>query len=39
MMMTREQAKQLTEKILKFSSFPECTVSLDESEDASLGTG
>ncbi len=33
-MMTREQAKQLCEKTLKFSSFPECTVSINEAEEA-----
>jgi predicted Zn-dependent protease len=33
-MMTREQAKQLTEKILKFSSFPECTASIEERQEA-----
>lgn len=33
-MMTREQAKQLTDKVLKFSSFPECNVSINEGEEA-----
>lgn len=33
-MVTRDQAKQLTARVLKFSTFPECTVSLDESEQA-----
>src|SRR5690348_6729027 len=33
-MTTRDQAKQLTEKILKFSTFPECTVTLSEGQEA-----
>jgi predicted Zn-dependent protease len=33
-MLTREQAQQLTAKVLKFSTFPDCTVSLSEEEVA-----
>ncbi|MBC8167040.1 MAG: TldD/PmbA family protein, partial [Bryobacteraceae bacterium] len=33
-MLTRDQARQLLDKVLKFSSAPECSVSLDESEQA-----
>ncbi|MDZ4799993.1 MAG: metallopeptidase TldD-related protein [Bryobacteraceae bacterium] len=33
-MMTRDQVKQLTEKVLKFSSFPECSVNVNEIEEA-----
>ena len=33
-MLTREQAQKLVEKILKFSSFPECTVTLGENQEA-----
>ncbi len=32
-MLTREQAQKLSEKILAFSKFPDCTVSISESED------
>lgn len=32
-MLTRDQARQLTAKILKFSKLPECTVNLNETED------
>jgi len=32
-MFTREQAAKLAEKILSFSSFPECSVTLGSSED------
>jgi predicted Zn-dependent protease len=35
-MLTREQAKKLTEKALSFSSFPECEVGVTTSEDASI---
>ncbi len=33
-MLTREQAQKLTEKILKFSKFPECSVSSARAEQA-----
>jgi predicted Zn-dependent protease len=33
-MLTREQAQQLSEKILSFSKFPDCSVSITESEEA-----
>ena len=33
-MLTREQAQKLVAKVLKFSSFPECSVGVDESEQA-----
>ncbi len=33
-MLTREQAQRLSEKILAFSKFPDCAVSIRESEDA-----
>ncbi|MEP6539817.1 MAG: TldD/PmbA family protein [Bryobacteraceae bacterium] len=33
-MLTREQAKALSEKILGFSKFPDCTVNIIESEEA-----
>jgi len=33
-MLTRSQAQQLTERVLKFSSFPESTVSAGENEEA-----
>ena len=33
-MMTRDQAHKLTEKVLKFASFPECSVNVDESENS-----
>ena len=33
-MLTREQARTLSEKLLAFSKFPDCTVSIRESEEA-----
>jgi predicted Zn-dependent protease len=33
-MLTREQARKLTEQILKLSKFPECSASVTESEDS-----
>ncbi|MBL8210205.1 MAG: TldD/PmbA family protein [Bryobacterales bacterium] len=33
-MLTQEQIKSLTEKALKYSTFPECTVSVNETEQA-----
>ncbi len=33
-MLTREQAQKLSEKILGFSKFPDCSVSISEGEDA-----
>ena len=33
-MVTREQAQRLIEKVLKFSSFPECSVAVDDGEQA-----
>src|SRR3954471_5747426 len=33
-MLTREQAQELTARVLKFSSFPDCTASIDEREVA-----
>ncbi len=33
-MFTAEQAKQLADQVLKFSSFPECTVEINSSEQA-----
>ncbi len=33
-MLTREQAHKLSEKILSFSKFPDCAISIGESEDA-----
>ena len=33
-MLTREQAKKLTDKALSFSTFPECEVSVNSSESA-----
>lgn len=35
-MLTREQAKKLAEKVLSFSTFPECDVSIGSSENASI---
>lgn len=35
-MLTREQAKKLIEKALSFSTFPECNISLQSSESASI---
>src|SRR6266536_1196884 len=35
-MLTREQAKKLTEKVLSFSTFSECDVSVNSSERASI---
>ncbi len=34
MMMTRDQAHKLTDQVLGFSTFPDCTASLDESDQA-----
>src|SRR3954468_13617303 len=33
-MLTREQAQKLSEKILSFSKFPDCSVSITETEEA-----
>jgi predicted Zn-dependent protease len=35
-MLTREQAKKLVEKVLSFSTFPECEVRLTNSESSSI---
>ena len=35
-MITREQAKKLAEKVLSFSTFPECDISISSSERASI---
>ncbi len=35
-MLTREQAQQLAEKALKYSSFPECAVQVDSSEELNI---
>lgn len=35
-MLTRDQAQKLAEKILSFSQFPECTVTLSESEEVNV---
>ncbi len=35
-MLTRDQAKKLTEKVLSFSTFPECEIRLASSEQASM---
>lgn len=35
-MLTRDQAKKLTEKALSFSSFPECDISVNSSERADI---
>jgi predicted Zn-dependent protease len=33
-MLTEEQARKLTEKVLSFSTFPECEISVNSSENA-----
>ena len=35
-MLTRDDAKKLTDKVLSYSTFPECDVSVTSSEDASI---
>lgn len=35
-MFTREEAQKLAGKILSYSTFPECTVSLASSEEVSV---
>src|SRR5437773_2345758 len=35
-MLTREQCQQITAKVLKYSSLPDCTVSISEDETAFL---
>ncbi len=35
-MLTRDDAKKLTDKVLSYSTFPECDVYLSSSEDASI---
>ncbi len=35
-MITKEQAQKLTEKVLSFSTFPECDISISSSERASI---
>src|SRR4051794_7068334 len=35
-MLTKEQAKKLTEKALSFSTFPECDLTFTSNEDASI---
>lgn len=35
-MLTREQAKKITEQILSYSKFPECEIGLSSSENASI---
>jgi predicted Zn-dependent protease len=35
-MLTREEAKKITDRVLGFTAFPECTVTLDNSETATI---
>ena len=35
-MLTREEAKKITDRVLGFTAFPECSVRLEYSEDASI---
>jgi predicted Zn-dependent protease len=35
-MLTREEAKKITERVLGFTTFPECTVTIEHSETASI---
>jgi predicted Zn-dependent protease len=35
-MLTREEAKRITDRVLGFTAFPECTVTIDNSETASI---
>ena len=35
-MLTRDEAKKLTDKVLSYSTFPECDVSISTNEDASI---
>ena len=35
-MMTRDEAKKLADKVLSYSTFPECDISISSSEDASI---
>ena len=35
-MLTREEAKRITERVLAFTAFPECGVTIRNSETASI---
>ena len=35
-MITKEQAKKLADKVLSYSTFPECDISINTSEHASI---
>jgi len=35
-MLTRDEAKKLTDKVLSYSTFPECEIAVQSSEDASI---
>src|SRR5580692_205779 len=35
-MLTREEAKKITDRVLGFTTFPECTVTVENSETASI---